>query len=178
LSDWQLPNKRFILERASSPQASGFIRPQNPDQYSARLDVLLFNVCCLIGLYMRSLTWILWNRLFKNSKIAIAASFLEAFLEPWLFEWALHSISHRAWIATYGRSWTPHGPWKWFWRYINFQSPISSKAYSKALDVFSFVACVLTYNYWGMFSISIYWLPLFESRQLGLLYVWALLYKT
>ena len=171
------PQQKFILERSSSPQASGFPRPQNPDQYFPRLDVIIFNVCPAIQLYISSFTWVLWNRLFKNGKIATAAFLLEASSYPWLFEWALRSMSHRAWIATYGRSWTPHGPWKWFWRCMNFQSPISYKAYAKALATFSFIACVLTNNYWGMLSVSIYWLPLFERKQLGLLYLWALLFK-
>lgn len=155
------PQQRFILERSSSPRDFGFPRPQNPDQYSPRLDFLIFNVYPMIGLYMNYLTSILWNRLFKSGKIAFAALLLEVFLRLWLLEWALHSMSHRAWMATHWQSWTPHGPWKWFWRYMNFQSPISFKAYAKALATVSFVASVLTNNYWGMLAVSCYWLRFF-----------------
>ena len=178
------PQQRFILERSFSTLASSVPRPQMPEQYQPRVDFLIFNIYPLIDQYVNSHTWVLWNRLFKTdgialttSPLAVLASLLEACLRRWILHRVLYSMTFRAWIATYEQSWTPHGRWKWLWAYMNFQSPVSFKTYAKASATVSFVVCVLTANHAGMMAVSLYWLQFYERKQLGQLYVWALMYK-
>ena len=168
------PQLEFILER-SFPQMVDLPRPQNPEQYTARLDLLKFNAVPLIQYPISYYSWNFWSWILPSTKLAFAVLLLEMSLSQWLLIWTLNSIGHRAWTTTYGASWTPEGPWKWFWKYMNFHSPISQKTYAKTGSAISFVVCVLTDNYSGMMAIAIYWLVLYERKELGVLYAWALL---
>lgn len=168
---------KFILERSSQPTPLCFPRPQTAEQYFPRLDILLWNVLPLIERYISQFTWEFWITLSGNSKIAFVAALMQSFLARWLFEKILRSVGHRAWIATYGQSWTPHGRWRWFWGYMNFHSPVAFKTYAKFVASVSFVACVLAKSYSGLMAITLYWLPLFDRKQLLNLYIWLFLNK-
>lgn len=138
----------------------------------------------LIEHYISYRAWPLWNKFFgsdgvsvTSSKRAFVAALLQGFLTRWAVERALHYIGHRAWLATYGQNWTPHGRWKWFWKYMNFQSPVSFKSYAKALATAAFVVSVMANQYAGVLAVSLYWLVILNRRHLANLYVWAVLYK-
>lgn len=170
------PQLEFILER-SFPQMVDLPRPQNPEQYTARLDLVKFNVLPLVHYCINYYSWNFWSWVLPNTKLALVVLWLETPITQWLLLTMLNSISHRAWVTTYAGNWTPHGPWKWFWKYMNFHSPISHKTYAKTGATISFVMCVLTDKYSGMMAVSLYWLVLYERKELGVLWAWALLYN-
>ena len=156
----------FIIERSYESQNLGISRPQNPEQYSERLAVINWAIYFTISLGERYLTRAIWGD--ENSRSTLYYIFycLYCFKRRQWVEKALNAFGHRAWIATYQPDWNPNGPWKWFWKLLNWEPPIPFRTLMKLSCSFMFLLSIQTKSWSIVATVTLYWLPLFPTREL------------
>ena len=169
------PQLKFVLER-SSRKVDIDPRPQNPEQYHNRIDFFIGWVIPWFNKIISPFTFMLWQKVFPNTWLAVLAASTEGYIRLLLIERALHWLCYRWWVSTYSQTWTIKGPWRWLERYMNFAGPISVKTAGKAVSTVAFVLCVLTNQFAGLMSVTLYWLMLFDRKMLGQLWTWAVIY--
>jgi hypothetical protein len=79
-------------------------------------------------------------------------------------ERALHAFVHRAWFETYSPTWSPNGPWKWFWKLSNYEPPIPFMTMMKYVCQFTFFVSLVVDYYTGVASITLYWFMFSKTR--------------
>jgi hypothetical protein len=130
--------EEFIIEKSSTPQSLSMSRPQNPEQYSDRLFVIsgaLYLGLGYVQLYF--MRWFLGDMVDKSWLVLIPYSVLIFMQRGWV-DRALHAFVHRAWFETYSPTWSPNGPWKWFWKLSNYEPPIPFMTMTKYACRFTF----------------------------------------
>jgi hypothetical protein len=169
--------EEFIIEKSATPQFLNMPRPQNPEQYSDRLNfigqVLDFGLSYVERYFMR---WLL-DDMMNKSWLALIAYSVFAFMQRGWIDRTLHVFVHRAWLETYSPAWNPNGPWKWFWKLSNYEPPIPFMTMVKYYCQFMFLNLLLLESYEGMVPISLYWSLCFPKRELADMYVTGLTFK-
>jgi hypothetical protein len=169
--------EEFIIEKSSTSQTLSMARPQNPTQYSDRLDFITQALHFGFGYTeWRIMGWLLGDTMNKNWLILIAYGVFHFMQRGWI-EQALHAFVHRAWSETYSTTWSPNGSWKWFWKLSNYEPPIPFMAMTKYLYRFTFTISLLADFYGGVFIVSLYWYVCSETREMADMYVTGLLFK-
>ena len=170
-------NGDFIIERSYEPQDLSISRPQNPEQYSDRLIVIVQAIYFIIGWGERYLIRAIWGD--ENSMTTLFYIFL-FFYHIKKLQWvdrALSAFVHRAWMATYQPDWDPNGSWKWFWKLSNWEPPIPFKTLMKWCCSFGFFVSFQTEYWLQVAKITLYWLPLYSTKELVNMYVTAIFTK-
>ncbi len=140
-------------------------RPQNPAQYSDRLGFLYFGLGHLEP------------RLFKWSGVRddwwILFPFCLAYnsVKLWCIERSLQALVHRTWFKTYSPTWSPAGPWRWFWMALNDEPPVPFMTINKWLCRLIFTLSA-AFGVWSVVGIvTLYWIPLWPAEELLSRYV-------
>jgi hypothetical protein len=128
----------FIIERSPTPESLSIARPQNPSQYSDRLIVIGGFLYYGSGyLERRFLTWCLGAGVEEDWRI-FPFSLVYSMLKLRWIERGLEALVHRAWLETFSPTWSPSGPWRWFWKASNYEPPVPFKTINKWLCQFTF----------------------------------------
>jgi hypothetical protein len=165
----------FIIERSYEPQDLSISRPQNPEQYSDRLIVIGQVICMAMNLGERYLLRAIWGDENSGSTLFYIFYGFYNFRQRRWVEMALNAFVHRAWMATYQPNWDPHGPWKWFWKLSNWEPPVPSRNLNRWMCCFIFMINFLARSWSGVLIVTLYWLPLFDKKDLAFMYVTAML---
>lgn len=169
--------EEFIIEKSSTPQSLSTPRPQNPEQYSDRLDVISEVLCSGLDYVERYImSWLLGDIMDKSWLVFIAYGVFVFMQRGWV-DRALHAFVHRAWFETYSPTWSPNGPWKWFWKLSNYEPPIPFMKMMKYFCRFAFFFSLLLGFYGGMVLVSLYWYIIFPKRELANMYITGLASK-
>ena len=167
----------IIIERSHESQDLSISRPQNPEQYSDRLIVIGQEICSTIQLGELYLIRAIWGDENSMSTLFYIFYFFYTFKKNQWVERALKAFVHRAWMATYQPDWDPNGPWKWFWKLSNWEPPIPFESLMKYYCSFIFFYSFLTESWVRVATITLYWLPLFSTRELMKMHVLAMFTK-
>lgn len=164
--------EEFIIERSPpTPESLSLARPQNPAQYSDRIDVVVQLVYFGLGYLER---WIL-RRIFGDENnigwpISVTFCLFKTIQMTWI-ERVLHTVTHRAWLKTYSPTWKPTGVWKWFWKISNYEPPIPFMTINKFICQVVFNVSFI-YGHWhGVVMVSLYWVVPYPKEELFSMYV-------
>ena len=166
-------NGDFIIERSHEPQDLSISRPQNPEQYSDRLVVTGQAIWGAMGLGERYLMRAIWGD--ENSMSMLFYIFYGLYCHKrrqWV-DRALNAFVHRAWMATYQPGWDPNGRWKFFWNVSIWEPPIPFMTLNKWRCSLSFFLGFQFNNWSDVAVVTLYWLPLFPTRELMNMYITA-----
>ncbi|KAF2807468.1 uncharacterized protein BDZ99DRAFT_523081 [Mytilinidion resinicola] len=148
--------QEFIIEKSSTPQSLGLSRPQNPKQYSDRLDVISQALCWGINYWERyMIKRCLSDAAAKNIIFLMAYGIFSYKQRQWVNR-ALHAFVHHAWVQTFHPTWSPNGRWKWFWKLSNYEPPIPFRTMMKYCCKFAFHGSLFTDSYSGMLMVTLY----------------------
>ncbi|KAI9661292.1 MAG: hypothetical protein M1821_009619 [Bathelium mastoideum] len=171
-------NGNFIIERSYEPQDLSLSRPQNPEQYSDRLEVIGQAISGIIRLGERYLMTAIWGDEKSMPSLFYIPYGLYCFKRRQWVQRALNGFVHRAWMATYQPDWDPKGPWKWFWKLSNWEPPIPFRTLMKWWCSFCFFIGFQAGTWPEVAVVTLYWLPLFPTQELVNMYLTAMFSKT
>ena len=162
----------FVIERSPTPESLSMARPQNPSQYSDRFIVITGFLHFGLGhLETRFLTWCFGADFVKKDWRILPFRLAYSSLKLWSIQRGLKELGHRAWLETYAPTWSPSGPWKWFWRASNYEPPVPFMTIGKWLCQILFAFSVSYEAYSNVVMVSLHWIQLYPVEELLSMYV-------
>jgi len=170
----------FIIERSPTSEFLSMARPQNPSQYSDRLLAVIQYLYFGLGyIERRALIWYFGEDSGSTSNWWIKIPHLIfCFLRLRWIEQGLDSFAHRAWLLTYSPTWTPSGPWNWFWKVSNYEPPVPFMTINRWFCKLVFLFSLLVEFYQGVATVTLYWVMVYPTEELVGMYVIGLIGKT
>ena len=165
----------FIIERNYEPQELTISRPQNPEQFPDRLTFIGLVIWEIIGLGDRYLTIAIWSD--ESITLVLICYCFYCYMKKRWVNKALNAFMYQAWMATYQPDWNPHGPWKWFWKLLNWEPPMLFVTLTKFLSACIAIHYWVTKDWTGVATVTLYWDSLHLGVDLVSMYVMVILIK-